>query len=82
MYRDEYSSESMYSVAEVAILLGTTIEAIKSLIKHEKIGCAWTKYGYVISNTHIASYLIASDFQTRYEQHYKLKQKRRSLKRK
>lgn len=65
MYRDEYSSECIYSIAEAAALLCVSIEDLYGLIKAKKLGSIWTTNGFVVSNSHIGSYLIDSGFETK-----------------
>ena len=58
MYKNEYTNEPMYSIAEAAQILKKSSEKLQYLIRNGQLGFTLTEYGLVISSKHISSYLL------------------------
>ena len=57
MYRNKVTSEQTYSLKEAAQLLGLSVHEVKNLVKCGDLGFEVSRYGQVVTNSHLSMYL-------------------------
>lgn len=58
MYINEYTKDSMYSIAEAANILNKSVEQVEFLIRSNRIGFTVNDFGPVISGRQLSGYVL------------------------